>query len=374
MASFRRRRSRGASSTVRSWSVCRRTPSSRPSTSARATAPRSAPTRTSPRRSVGCPERRPCCMSTSMASWLRCRGSFPTTSISSSSSRAGRTSSRSPRWSRGALPPTQCRRIASSSGSPDAKESDKNSRPGLTATRRRVYKVSETSLKPSGSGGVSLLCPRSLCRPAVCVTIARPAEPSPSPPRTRCDMKKHVVQTEALEIVDEQGHVRLRLGISHDQQPFISMLDLSGVVRARFGVQGDGAAGIAIGDENGKIRATMGLASDGSASLAFGDKNGRMRAKFGLSQDASPTMEIEVEDGELHHQNRLAEQGTPTLGLYDQRGKARIRLGLTAAGAPVMRLLDHEGTVRALVGLANDESPFVQFLDGSGKKAVWTQR
>ena len=69
-------------------------------------------------------------------------------------------------------------------------------------------------------------------------------------------MKKHVVQTEALEIVDEQGHVRLRLGISHDQQPFISMLDLSGVVRARFGVQGDGAAGIAIGDENGKIRAT----------------------------------------------------------------------------------------------------------------------
>ena len=50
-------------------------------------------------------------------------------------------------------------------------------------------------------------------------------------------MKKHVVQTEALEIVDEQGHVRLRLGISHDQQPFISMLDLSGVVRARFGVE-----------------------------------------------------------------------------------------------------------------------------------------
>jgi len=86
--------------------------------------------------------------------------------------------------------------------------------------------------------------------------------------------------------------LRLRLGVSSDQQPFLSMLDLSGVVRARFGVQGDGSAGIAIGDENGKIRATMGLASDGSASLAFGDKNGRMRAKFGLSQDASPTVEI----------------------------------------------------------------------------------
>src|SRR4029078_11506393 len=205
-----------------------------------------------------------------------------------------RTCSRSRRWSRAAPIPRPRPRIASSSRSPDPIGVTRPAIFSCPPGRYGCTNEGETSLKPSGSGGVSLLCPCSLCRTEVCVTMSRPWS-LPRPLRARCDMKKHVVQTEALEIVDEQGHVRLRLGISHDQHPFISMLDLSGVVRARCGVQGDGADGIAIGDENGKIRATMGLASDGSASLAFGDKNGRMRAKFGLSQDASAPMAVASE-------------------------------------------------------------------------------
>ena len=59
-------------------------------------------------------------------------------------------------------------------------------------------------------------------------------------------MKKRVVRAEEFEVVDEAGHVRLRIGLTGDEHPFFSMLDADGSVRARFGVTSDGAAGLAI--------------------------------------------------------------------------------------------------------------------------------
>ena len=138
-------------------------------------------------------------------------------------------------------------------------------------------------------------------------------------------MKKRVVRAEEFEVVDDLGHVRMRIGLSADEHPFFSMLDADGSVRARFGVQADGAAGLAIADDNGKVRATFGLSSDGSASLAFGDKNGRIRAKFGLGSDASPTMGVDVEDGELEHRHKLTPyNGESLMGVVEKtflRGK-----------------------------------------------------
>ena len=112
-------------------------------------------------------------------------------------------------------------------------------------------------------------------------------------------MKKRVVRAEEFEVVDELGHVRMRIGLSADEHPFFSMLDADGSVRARFGVQADGAAGLAIADDNGKVRATFGLSSDGSASLAFGDKNGRIRAKFGLNFMNHPQVRIDRITGHI---------------------------------------------------------------------------
>ncbi len=91
--------------------------------------------------------------------------------------------------------------------------------------------------------------------------------PRPHPTGLRGAMKKRVVRAEEFEVVDEQGNVRLRIGISNDDMPFFSMLSPDGQVRARFGLGADGSAGLAIGDDNGKVRATLGLSSDGSASL-----------------------------------------------------------------------------------------------------------
>ena len=170
-------------------------------------------------------------------------------------------------------------------------------------------------------------------------------------------MKKRVVQAGEFEVVDERGAVRLRIGLTNDEDPFFSLLSPDGQVRMRFGLGNDGSAGLAIGDDNGKVRATVGLSSDGSASLAFGDKNGKIRAKFGLAPEASPTMGMQVKDGELSQVYSLAEQGSPTIGLYDNAGKVRVRLGLAAEGSPVMRLLDRDGDLRAVVGLASDGTP-----------------
>ena len=71
-------------------------------------------------------------------------------------------------------------------------------------------------------------------------------------------MKKRVVRAEEFEVVDERGQVRLRIGLSNDDNPFFSLMDADGSVRARFGIQADGAAGLAIADDNGTVRATLG--------------------------------------------------------------------------------------------------------------------
>ena len=100
-------------------------------------------------------------------------------------------------------------------------------------------------------------------------------------------MKKRVVRAEEFEVVDELGHVRMRIGLSGDEHPFFSMLDADGSVRARFGVQSDGAAGLAIADDNGKVRATFGLSSDGSASSSWTSAPPHWRAVL-FTADAMP--------------------------------------------------------------------------------------
>ena len=117
-------------------------------------------------------------------------------------------------------------------------------------------------------------------------------------------MKKRVVQAGGFEVVDDEGRVRARIGMSSDDSPFLSFHDAEGRVRARFGLSADGAAGLAIGDEDGKVRATLGLAADGSASMALGDKRGKIRAKFGLAAEGAPTF------GLAHKELKLA-RGVP---------------------------------------------------------------
>src|SRR6186997_1215016 len=59
-------------------------------------------------------------------------------------------------------------------------------------------------------------------------------------------VKKHVVQAETFEVVDEQGRVRVRIGVSGGDEPFVSLHDDAGRVRARFALGADGSAGLAI--------------------------------------------------------------------------------------------------------------------------------
>ena len=61
----------------------------------------------------------------------------------------------------------------------------------------------------------------------------RAVPPSRRPPHP---MKKRVVRAEEFEVVDEHGHVRMRVGVASDDEPFFSMLDDQGQVRARFGL------------------------------------------------------------------------------------------------------------------------------------------
>ena len=47
-------------------------------------------------------------------------------------------------------------------------------------------------------------------------------------------MKKRTVRAEEFEIVDEQGRVRVRIGLTSEDSPFLSLLAPDGQVRADF--------------------------------------------------------------------------------------------------------------------------------------------
>ena len=188
-------------------------------------------------------------------------------------------------------------------------------------------------------------------------------------------MKKRVVQAGEFEVVDERGAVRLRIGLSNDEDPFFSLLSPDGQVRMRFGLWQR-----RFGRPGDRRRERQGARHRGAVQRRV-RRAWRSATRTGRSGRSSvwrprprPTMGMQVKDGELSQVYSLAEQGSPTIGLVRQRRQGPRATGSGRRGVTrCLRMLDRDGDLRAVVGLAADGSPFVQFLD-EAKQPTWTMR
>ncbi len=268
---------------------------------------------------------------------------------------------------------------------------------GFDGRRRTpVWCVSERPLGPPGSGGLSLSGTRLGCHPT-CLSRAlagatirrrtrcelessapaasgRPSLSSRAMRTGRSDMKKRVVQAGEFEVVDDDGRVRVRIGLSNDEDPFFSLLSPDGQVRMRFGLSADGAAG-----PRGRRRERQG-ARDGRA-LERRQREPRLRRQErphpgevragarGVAHDGHAGHRRRALAGVLARRAGVADARVSTItparsGFgWDSPPRARPCCGCSIATVSCGRSS----------GLAGDGSPFVQFLD-EAKQPTWTMR
>jgi hypothetical protein len=83
-----------------------------------------------------------------------------------------------------------------------------------------------------------------------------------------------VVRTEALELVDEVGTVRARMGVARSGSVSLTLLDARGQPRADIGIDGAGSAGISVWDGAGTVRAGIGVPAAGAPTIQLLDAGG----------------------------------------------------------------------------------------------------
>ena len=85
-----------------------------------------------------------------------------------------------------------------------------------------------------------------------------------------------VVRTESLELVDELGAVRARMGVARSGSVSLTLLDASGQPRADIGIDGGGSAGISVWDAAGQVRAGIGVPAQGAPTIQLRGPDGNV--------------------------------------------------------------------------------------------------
>jgi hypothetical protein len=105
-------------------------------------------------------------------------------------------------------------------------------------------------------------------------------------------------------------------------------------------------------DENGKVRARLGMSGNGP-TLDFNDENGKLRVYLRVSEDG-PVLLFGDESSKPCAYLRVTKEG-PRLALFDANGKPRAFFRVSKDG-PVLELGDDKG-LRASLGAAQIPAP-----------------
>ncbi len=148
------------------------------------------------------------------------------------------------------------------------------------------------------------------------------------------------VKARRFILVDAYG--KARAGMFFDNaDPHLDLLDENGNVRLGLTVVKGIGPRLGLWDENGKLRVGLALDKD-FPSLGFYDESGKGRAGLTVAKDG-PRFGLYDENGKMRSGMALYNAG-PTLGFYDENGKARVGLGVNKDG-PRLELWDGNGQV-----------------------------
>lgn len=131
------------------------------------------------------------------------------------------------------------------------------------------------------------------------------------------DKKSKLIQTRALEVIDETGMCRIRMGISDDTSPELVLYDSNGVGRIRLLIHEDQIPRLAFFDDWGRLRELLGVSPDGAAVKLF-DQEGNMRSIMGLYQDGSTGFSVLDTDGIVRGGIVSDPSGNASFSIFDK--------------------------------------------------------
>ncbi|MFA5112177.1 MAG: hypothetical protein WC443_12270 [Desulfobaccales bacterium] len=168
----------------------------------------------------------------------------------------------------------------------------------------------------------------------------------------------------------------------------VQLVDQAGKERGRLGLDPQGAACLTLADQNGAPQVSLTAAAQGGASLRVGDDRRRQALVLTVSPQGSEALAI-YREGKLCLGLEVQPGGEPGLTLYD-KGNRLLDLGLTRQGdphlsfygdgpRPALELISKkngdrsltlggkDGVPRVVLGMKQDQKAALGLFDRQGK-------
>lgn len=121
------------------------------------------------------------------------------------------------------------------------------------------------------------------------------------------------------------------------------LVDANGLARASVQLEGSQAAQT-LYDDQGRVRVRLGLTEQGSPTLTLCDDKEVIRAQVYLKPSGEPRIGMADASGKLRIKIYMDDGGEPTIALAAQDGKPRTELTIVAEKGE-LKLRDDDGTV-----------------------------
>ncbi|MCK9375790.1 MAG: hypothetical protein M0P73_06550 [Syntrophobacterales bacterium] len=168
----------------------------------------------------------------------------------------------------------------------------------------------------------------------------------------------------------------------------VQLVDQAGKERGRLGLDREGAACLTLAGQDAAPLVSLSAAAQGGASLRVGDESRRQALVLTVSPEGSETLDF-YREGQLSLGLEVQPNGEPTVNLYD-KGKRLLDLGLTKQGdphlsfygdgaRPALELISRkngdrsltlggkDGVPRVVLGLKHDQKAALGLFDRQGK-------
>ena len=149
------------------------------------------------------------------------------------------------------------------------------------------------------------------------------------------------------------------------------LVDPSGKALAVLAVHDGNRPALEFFNQDGTLRMMVGLNKKEGPTIQFMGKAGKVRAALMMDErEGQPRLYL----ADVNHTPRIAldllPDGTPQISLFDRRGFGRAQLGLTDRQDPYLALHDQGQAPRATLSLRPDGTPALEFFDRGGR-SIW---
>ena len=183
------------------------------------------------------------------------------------------------------------------------------------------------------------------------------APPSPA--------KVTVLRTEGVQLVDQAGTERGRLGLDPQGAAYLILTDQNRVPQLSLSAAAQGGADLRVGDDSRRQSLALTVNPQGAAALAF-YREGKLCLGVEVQPDGAPTVSLYDKGNRLLNLG-LTKQGDPHLAFYGDGPKPALELISRKNGDRDLTLAGKGGVPRVVLGVKQDQKAALGLFDRQGK-------